>query len=267
MTEGIPERDLALALFTRQFATLVDAGFSLVRIMLILEQEAPEPFNAYMPRLRAQVEEGQSLSSRMALRSDLFSPFYITMIRAGEIGGILEETLHYLADYLEEEWKLLRLSGSSQEPPLFFLHPNQPMPQDWADLSAVQRLLTQMVFCRVLSGLLSVGVPIKIVLETVAEMLPLQQREAVRIVAQSGLTESAAAPPLPLPKAQQGRYREQTGSTLRIAEPLATLGFLPALVTQAMSVGEQAGHLDQMMDKVAQFYRYEIEYMLLRSTT
>ncbi|HZO88282.1 MAG TPA: type II secretion system F family protein [Chthonomonadaceae bacterium] len=103
-TNGTVERDsaLALALFTRQFSTLVDAGLSLVRIMTILEQDAPPPFAAYATELREKLQEGYPLSRIMGERPDLFSGFYVKMIRVGEIGGILEESLNYLADLLEE---------------------------------------------------------------------------------------------------------------------------------------------------------------------
>jgi type II secretory pathway component PulF len=155
------------------------------------------------------------------------------MIRAGEVGGILEETLSYLADALEEEWRFsCRVEPREGWSGLLFAS-DQPPPADWADLSHSQQILTLFLFCRLLSDLLSSGIPTRLVIETVAELLPVAQREAVRAVAQAD-------------------------SWLRAA-PLAQIGFLPAWVAELMLHGEQIGHLDAVMDKAAKVYRHQLQ--------
>ena len=95
----------ALILYTQKFSALIDAGVSLQTCFGLLQKTTDDPVmsdaNAY---LRVEiVERNRTLSQAMADRSDVFSPFYIAFVRAGEIGGVLDEAFTYLAAWLERE--------------------------------------------------------------------------------------------------------------------------------------------------------------------
>ena len=98
----------ALVSFTQQLATLLGAGQPLERSLGILLKQPGQPhMRALIERIRDQVKAGQPLSNALAQEGSLFSPLYLAMVRAGEAGGALENTLRQLSDYLERS-QLLR---------------------------------------------------------------------------------------------------------------------------------------------------------------
>ncbi|MGY4495271.1 type II secretion system inner membrane protein GspF [Pseudomonas sp. TE3610] len=91
-----------LAQFTQQLATLLGAGQPLDRALgVLLNQPGDERAQRLIARLREQVKGGQPLSAAMAEQGDQFSQLYLSMVRAGEAGGALENTLTQLSVYLE----------------------------------------------------------------------------------------------------------------------------------------------------------------------
>lgn len=93
-----------LVIFTRQFSTLINSGMSLIESLVVLEKQTTnEKFSKVITALRANVESGFSLSESMIKHPKVFSKLYISLIKAGESGGILDETMISLADFLEKE--------------------------------------------------------------------------------------------------------------------------------------------------------------------
>ena len=98
----------ALVSFTQQLATLLGAGQPLERALGILLKQPGQPqTRALIERIREQVKAGQPLSKALEEEGSQFSPLYLSMVRAGEAGGALEDTLRQLSDYLERS-QLLR---------------------------------------------------------------------------------------------------------------------------------------------------------------
>ncbi len=96
-----------LAVFTRQFSVMIDAGLPLVQCLDILgTQEADKNFAAVILQTRADVEAGASLADAMKRHPKTFDPLYTNMIAAGEAGGILDTILKRLATYIEKAVKL-----------------------------------------------------------------------------------------------------------------------------------------------------------------
>jgi type IV pilus assembly protein PilC len=96
-----------LAIMSRQFATMINAGLSLLRALSILEEQTEnKEFARIMSLLRADIEAGNSLSGAMAKFPNAFPPLMINMTRAGEIGGFLDQVLLQIADNYEAETKL-----------------------------------------------------------------------------------------------------------------------------------------------------------------
>lgn len=93
-----------LAIFSRQFATMVNSGLSLIRALTILvDQTENRALAEVIGKVRGDVEQGISLSAAMEKHSKVFSKLYVSMIRAGEVGGVLDETLERLADIVEAQ--------------------------------------------------------------------------------------------------------------------------------------------------------------------
>ncbi len=96
-----------IAAFTRQMATLLKSGIPLAETMAALvEQMDNQRFKAQLSEIRAAVNEGSSLGDALAKYPKLFDELYVSMVRAGELAGNLDEVLGRLADFLEASQKL-----------------------------------------------------------------------------------------------------------------------------------------------------------------
>ena len=96
-----------LAVFTRQFSVMIDAGLPLVQCLEILgTQEEDKHFSATILQTRTDVESGASLADAMKKHPKVFDPLFTNMIAAGEAGGILDTILKRLATYIEKAVKL-----------------------------------------------------------------------------------------------------------------------------------------------------------------
>jgi len=96
-----------LAIFTRQFSVMLDAGLPLVQCLEILgEQEENKTFAQTIQQVRTDVESGSSLADAMKKHPRTFSNLYTSMIAAGEAGGILDIILQRLSTYIEKAYKL-----------------------------------------------------------------------------------------------------------------------------------------------------------------
>ena len=92
-----------LAVFTRQLATLIDAGMPLLRSLRILEeQEENHGFRRVLGEVSEAIEEGASLAEALGAHPKIFNNLYLNMVKAGEIGGALEITLQRLAEFMEK---------------------------------------------------------------------------------------------------------------------------------------------------------------------
>jgi type IV pilus assembly protein PilC len=96
----VKQKDVAI--FSRQFATMINAGLSLLRSLDILADQTPnQTFAREIREIKVAVEKGMSLSEAMQQHPKVFSRLYVAMVRAGEVGGVLDSTLLRLADTLE----------------------------------------------------------------------------------------------------------------------------------------------------------------------
>ncbi|MCH7944701.1 MAG: type II secretion system F family protein [Armatimonadetes bacterium] len=98
-----------LSVFCRQFSTMVDAGVSLVRCLDVLSRQTQDPrLKKILLDVGERVEGGESLSRCMQRHPRTFNNLFIGLIRAGEVGGVLEESLQRLSQFLEKDVDLRR---------------------------------------------------------------------------------------------------------------------------------------------------------------
>ena len=103
--KSVPSKNLAI--FTRQFSVMIDAGLPLVQCLEILgKQEPNKHFSAVILKVREDVEAGAALADSMKKHPKSFDALYANMIAAGEAGGILDTILKRLAVYIEKNVKL-----------------------------------------------------------------------------------------------------------------------------------------------------------------
>jgi type IV pilus assembly protein PilC len=303
---GVAEKDLVV--FTRQFATMIDAGLPLVQCLEILGNQADnKKFKAIILDIKTSVEGGAQLSDAMRKHLQVFDELYCNLVQAGEAGGILDTILNRLSTYIEKASKLKGQVKSAMSYPIgvlcvagivvavllykvipvfekmfkdfggtlpaptqfvidishgfaayfpyiigglflfifgfrmFTSHPRGRYLWHKALLKApvignVLRKVAVSRFTRTMSTLLSSGVPILEAMEIVA-------RTAGNAVIEEGI--------------MYARARVAEGKP--IAEPLMETGIFPAMVVQMIGVGEQAGAMDVMLGKIADFYDDEVD--------
>jgi type IV pilus assembly protein PilC len=99
----------SLQIFSRQFATMIEAGLNVVSALVILEEQTEDRYlGAVIRELRADVEGGLLLSQAMARHPKVFSRLYVAMVEAGEAAGILDTVLDRVAFQIEKETQIKR---------------------------------------------------------------------------------------------------------------------------------------------------------------
>ena len=138
----------ALRTDLRAFALLIESGVSLVRWLQILEESAVnEGFRVAAADIRADLEDGHVLSRVMSKHPDVFPTTLIALVRAGEVGGVLDPTLRRAVECAEREARL----------------------QNCGDNQAARRMLELSLWAWQWGTLLGAGVPVLLSLETLAE--------------------------------------------------------------------------------------------------
>jgi type IV pilus assembly protein PilC len=114
---GVDSKELAI--FTRQFSVMIDAGLPLVQCLEILAgQQENKTFQKILNGVRGSVEGGATLSTSMKQYDKVFDPLYYNMVEAGETGGILDTILQRLSSYIEKNVKLKRAVQSAMIYPI-----------------------------------------------------------------------------------------------------------------------------------------------------
>ena len=305
MSARVKMKDVAV--FSRQFAVMINSGLSLIRSLAILaEQTENKELARVVGEVRLDVEKGVSLSAAISKHPKVFSRLYVAMVRSGEVGGVLDAVLMRLADTIESQVELRRKVKSAMTYPvvalsicilisaamLLFIVPQfkaiyvdlggeLPLPtRVLISLSDLLKSYFLIVFLLVGVGVylfkrwikteqgrikfdaLKLRLPVmgllvrKTALARFSRTLAALTRsgvgilEALDIVAETAGNETVS---IALRETQSAVKRGDT-----LARPLAQHEVFPAMVTQMIAVGEETGALDEMLDKIADFYDQEV---------
>ncbi len=301
-----------LAVFTRQFSVMIDAGLPLVQCIDILgEQQQNAFFKDVLRQVRQSVEEGTTLFAALEKHPKVFDSLYTHMVEAGETGGVLDLILQRLATLIEKVVKLKRSIVSASIYPaaviavaigaisiimivvipqfqqifLGLLGPGELLPlptrivmaissflAGWGGLAMLVTIIGSAVgisyyyktekgrwhldtimlkmpiigsilrkvavarFSRILSTLLSSGVPI-------LQSLDITAKTAGNVVIEDAIL-----------KVRAGVERGEN-----FVDPLKATKVFPHMVAQMIGVGEQTGAMDAMLGKIADFYEDEVD--------
>lgn len=103
--ESIKQRDIVI--FTRQLATMIDAGLPIVQCLDVLATQSPnKKLRGVIRQLKDEVEAGSTFTDALRKHPKLFDDLFVNMVAAGEVGGILDSILHRLSTYMEKSMKL-----------------------------------------------------------------------------------------------------------------------------------------------------------------
>ena len=104
--ESIKTRDIVI--FTRQLATMIDAGLPIVQCLDILAQQSEKKkLRHVITQIKDEVEAGSTFTDALRKHGKIFDDLYVNMVAAGEVGGILDTILHRLSAYMEKAMKLI----------------------------------------------------------------------------------------------------------------------------------------------------------------
>jgi type IV pilus assembly protein PilC len=313
---GVSSKDLQI--FTRQLATMIDAGLPLVQCLDILATQTPNKiFARILFQVKASVEQGSTFSDALKRHPKVFDDLYVNLIAAGEVGGILDTILNRLAQYIEKAVKLRQQVKSAMVYPIGIavvaigviavmlvkviptfedmygeMGPNAKLPgatkfvirmshgflDKWylyvgalagivfggalmrrtdagreifdrvllrlPIIGGVLRKIVVARFTRTLGTLLASGVPI-------LDALDICARTAGNRVVERGIK----------------RTRDKISEGHDMASPLAESRVFPSMVVQMIGVGEQTGAMDQMLQKIADFYEEEVDASVTAMTS
>jgi type IV pilus assembly protein PilC len=117
---GVSEQ--ALVVFARQFATMINAGLAMVRCLDVLSvQTEDSQLKPIITAVRREVEGGSTLANALGKFPKVFSQLFVNMVRAGELGGILDDVLNRLATFLEKDYNLKKKVKSAMTYPMVIL--------------------------------------------------------------------------------------------------------------------------------------------------
>ena len=299
-----------LAVMSRQMATMISAGLSILQTLSILAGQTENPKLAKtLTEVRNDVERGQSLSEAFARHQMVFPPLMINLIRAGETGGFLERSMDSIAVNFEKEVKLRNTIKAALTYPvivlvmailgvvlmLVFIVP--VFQKMYGDLGSELPLPTQ--FLVWLSGVMVWLAPVLVVLIAIFAVWWNRNKHEVKVrefvdpiklkvpvfgklgakiaiarFARNFSTMIGAGVPILRSLAIVGETSGnivienalvKVGESVRtggsIAGPLASEPAFPPMVVQMMAVGEGAGALEPMLEKIADFYDDEVQSM------
>lgn len=297
-----------LVVFTRQFATMIDAGLPLVQCLDILgRQQTNKTFKAILIDVKESVESGSTFADALKKHPKAFDALYVNLVAAGEVGGILDTILNRLAAYIEKSLKLKKQVRSAMTYPttivtiavgviaviLIFVIP--AFEEMFADFGGALPTPTQIVIdlskfiqnyiLFIIAGLVAAVFAVKRFYRTEqgraridkwALKLPvfglLIRKVAVAKFSRTlGTMISSGVPILDgldivaktagnntVEKAIY-KVRQSISEGKTIAEPMEQSGVFPSMVCQMISVGEQSGAIDSMLNKIADFYDDEVD--------
>jgi type IV pilus assembly protein PilC len=304
---GVDSKELAV--FTRQFSVMIDAGLPLVQCLEILAgQQENKVFQKVLVATRASVEGGSTLSAAMRAHPKVFDALYVNMVEAGETGGILDTILQRLSSYIEKNVKLKRAVKSALVYPIgvitiaaaviilllwkvvpifatLFAGLGVDLPLPTKIVITLSNFVGSIFGLLILVAIVGMVIGIKVwygtdqgrmIIDTIILKLPvlglLMRKIAVaRFTRTLGTLIASGVPILEglditartagnavVEKAlQHVRKSLEEGKTL--TEPLKESEVFPGMVTQMISVGEQTGAMDAMLQKIADFYEEEVD--------
>ena len=297
-----------VAVFSRQFATMINSGLSLLRALAILsEQTENQALADIVGEVRLDVERGTALSTALARHPKAFNRLYISMVRSGEVGGSLDTVLMRLADTIENQVELRRKVKSAMTYPvvvfslviviaaamLLFIVPQ--FAGIYKELGGTLPLPTRILIALsdfvkswilgiiVVSGIaawflrrwarspqgkprwdaMKLRLPVfgllvrKTALARFSRTLAALTRSGVGILEALDIVAETSGNEVIATALHDTQRAVKQGDTL--ARPLEHHEVFPPMVVQMIAVGEETGALDEMLDKIADFYDSEVE--------
>jgi type IV pilus assembly protein PilC len=297
-----------LTVMTRQLSVMVSSGMTLLRAFYVLEEQVEHPkLKEVLGQVREDIEAGLTLSDALERHPKVFNPLYVAMVRAGETGGILEDTLNRIANQLEADDSLRRQVKSAMMYPAvvlsfallvlvaliaFIVPVFVGVFKDFGgDLPAITQFTVGLSNLFTQQWYLVIGAFVGIIVgfkkwrtsswgrpqwDRLRMKIPMKIGETVQKVALARWSRTfsalyGAGVPIMVAIEVTGKTSgnwvieqamvdvvESVKAGGQIATPLREQDVFPPMVSQMITVGEETGGLDTMLNKVADFYEDEV---------
>jgi type IV pilus assembly protein PilC len=297
-----------VVIFTRQLATMIDAGMPLVQILEILASQSDnKTFGAQVRAVKESVEAGSTLSDALSRFPRTWDELYVNMVQAGEAGGILDTILARLSQYMEKMISLKRkIKGAMIYPAtiiavavivtlilLVFVIPvfadlfssfgrALPAPTQFV-INLSNFVISYLHFMVAAAILVVIGIRQtyrtergRLAIDHLLLRFPvlgelIRKAAIARFSRTLGTLVSSGVPILDslsiTARTAGNKVVERAGFMVResikegrtMLEPLAKSGVFPPMVCQMIGAGEMTGALDQMLQKIADFYEDEVD--------
>ncbi len=298
-----------MVVFSRQFASMIEAGVAMLRALSVLTEQTTNPkLKKILNQVKYDIEQGGTLSDALTKHSKVFDTLYISMVKAGEAGGVLDKVLNRLAGFMEARSRLTQQVRSAMTYPLvvtaiavfvFYAMLTFVLPTFsglftslGSDLPAYTRFLISISdFMRSwYMGLIIIGigfivwslkkwyekpegkyaldlamlnVPIlgdimkKVAVARFTRTFGTLTKSGVPIVSALDVVKDSSGNAVLAKAVELIQTKVQQGGT--ISGPLGESKIFPPMVTQMVAIGEETGQLENMLEKVADFYDTEVE--------
>ncbi len=313
---GSPVKQHDIVIFTRQFATMIDAGLPLVQCLDILAQQADNKvLRKTLKEVKEEVEAGSTFAAALKKHPKIFTDLYCNMVAAGEVGGILDTILNRLAAYMEKIVRLKsKIKGAMIYPaciisaavlvtgillvyviPVFadlFHSFGQALPAPtqfvinlsnftisnfWFIVGGIIATIGGFVFAsRTERGrywLDRIGLRLPVFGDLIRKTAIARFGRTLGTLVSSGvpildaLTITGRTAGNKIIEAAIYATRSSISEGKTIAEPLIESKVFPPMVCQMIAVGETTGALDQMLQKIADFYEDEVDNAVANLTS
>ena len=297
-----------MVIFSRQFASMVEAGVAMLRALNVMTEQTQNPrLKKALTQVRYDIEQGGTLSGALEKHPKIFDRLYISMIRAGEAGGVLDQVLNRLAIFMEERSKLTQQVRAAMTYPVvvmliavgvFYAMLTLVLPTFsglfaslGSELPAYTKLLISISnFLRSWYMVLVIGVIVgsvwalknwyqtkegrftidltllqvpvlgdilkKVSVARFTRTFGTLTKSGVPIVSALDVVKDSAGNAVLARAVEAVQAKVQQGGT--ISGPMGESKIFPAMVTQMVAIGEETGQLENMLEKIADFYDVEV---------
>lgn len=297
-----------MVIFSRQFASMVEAGVAMLRALNVMTDQTPNlRLKKSLSQIKYDIEQGSTLSDALEKHPKIFDRLYIAMVRAGEAGGVLDKVLNRLAMFMEERSRLTQQVKAAMTYPIvvtligivvFYAMLTLVLPTFQgmfnalgSELPAYTKLLIKisdflrswymLAIIAIIVGsvwalknwyqtkegrftidLTLLNLPVfgdlfrKVAVARFTRTFGTLTRSGVPIVTALDVVKESSGNAVLARAIEAVMAKVQEGGT--ISAPLSESKLFPQMVTQMVAIGEETGELENMLEKVADFYDVEV---------
>ena len=297
-----------MVIFSRQFASMIEAGVAMLRALNVLTDQTQNPrLRKALSQIKYDIEQGSTLSDALEKHSKIFDRLYISMVKAGEAGGVLDKVLNRLALFLEERSKLTQQVKAAMTYPVvvmviavgvfyamltlvlptfsgLFASLGSELPAYTQFLISISNFLRSWYMLLVVGVIIALGwalknfyqtkqgkftidfamlsIPVfgdivrKVAVARFTRTFGTLTKSGVPIIFALEVVKDSADNEVLARAVEAVQAKVQEGGTIN--GPMSESKIFPAMVTQMVAIGEETGQLENMLEKIADFYDIEV---------